>query len=194
VDGNGCNVPDNTNNNGACSGVCCSGDCCPENSVCVDGACTLEPECTADTVEMDCSEFYSADRCILGACNTDDGVCITLSLSTTNGDQSVGCNTECCEGLCCPEDNVCENGTCTSIPELTCTMSSECSDLDSSDGCVRGVCNNGVCESVLTPIGNKSDGCDTECCEGECCADETPFCLPITSESIFQCSGPRTSN
>jgi len=52
-------------------------------------------------------------------------------------------------------------------------MSSECTELDSSDGCVRGVCNNEVCESVLTDNGPLSsiDECDTECCEGECCAE-----------------------
>jgi len=59
------------------------------------------------------------------------------------------------------------------MPEPACTMSSECTELDSSDGCVRGVCNNEVCESVLTDNGPLSsiDECDTECCEGECCAE-----------------------
>ena len=65
-------------------------------------------------------------------------------------------------------------------------MSSECSDLDSSDGCMRGVCNNAVCESVTETNGNPTDGCDTECCDGECCPVDTR-CFPGVGSDPSRC-------
>ena len=46
----GCNAEDNTNNNGACEGRCCSGECCPIGETCCGGRCCLIGECTLDGV------------------------------------------------------------------------------------------------------------------------------------------------
>ena len=147
---------------------------------------TLEPECTADTAAEDCPN--PDNLCTTGACNTA-GVCIEVTAGDgfQVEDRCDGSRV-CCSGDCCPENNTCENGACTlRVPELECVTNDECSELNNDDGCVRGECNNEVCESVLSQNGNQSDGCDTECCNGECCA-EGQSCFPGDGSDPSRCS------
>jgi hypothetical protein len=167
---------------------------CPSGTQCVDpglcAACVSDTDCAAMT------RGCKVGKCVNHMCsaeNADSSMqCVTSAgapgkcASAGECECSPQCNKDCgdngCGGTCpskCGSTQMCVNDQC-----VDCTSDSDCSELNSADGCTTGTCKNGRCTK-------KNQG-PTQCMTTDSrrargiCANGTCVCSPSCNG---RCSG-----
>lgn len=128
---------------------------CPSGTKCVDPGL-----CAACVTDVDCASMTRGcklGKCVNHMCNAEDADSSTLCTTTAGAMGKCGtggtcectpqCNKPCgdngCSGLCpskCGSSQMCVNDQC-----VDCVSDSDCSELNSQDGCTTGTCKGGRC-------------------------------------------------
>lgn len=148
--------------------VCCSGTCCAPGFCCsLSGACE---ECKCQI----------GDQLYLNGAVNPDNTCLVCESATSRSDWTPlpddaacgeGGTQVCCNVICCPEGNCCENGVCEpcqctiegqTFPEFALNPANECQH-----------CNPGLDPLAWSPMSEEAtcgEAGGQVCCVGECCA------------------------
>jgi len=146
-----------------CTGVICEGACCASNETCTDGVCTCFPVCAG----APCGASDGCGGFCDGPC-PENQICVDLVCQ---------CEFTECGGECCAEDEICEGGQCTCVPDC---FDENCGADDGCGGLCDGpcldpdaVCVDGVCECPYTACGGECCAETEVCHQGACCAPPT---------------------
>ena len=179
-----------------CPGLCVAGRCadpcvnfeCPDNEICVGGACILRCEhepcaagltcdgdsgrCTDPCAEVRCD---AGRVCFRGECVPDS--CYAVGCPAGQRCIDNACAADPCLDIDCPAGGFCRAGACVvSCATVACALDQVCVDgtcvddacaaVECADGhtCVNGACINDPCDGVNCPFGQQCD-------DGRCIAD-----------------------
>lgn len=123
----------------------------------VNGLCECQPRSMGETCSANCNCSHLG---ITAYCKNVDGVKRCSERNGCTTDEDCSDTSVCCQGVCCPSGQICEDGIC-----KNCSQNSDCE----SDNC----CNQKCCPSDKT-----------FCCNGQCCASE---CVEVNGVST--CGG-----